>query len=321
MDREGLQHASREVRIQAARLEEPSAPTAVVIQPLHERASPPERVVFVLHQASWGGEAACNYESFPDSARDLPVRIGGSTITVETGGMAGRRWLDWLYPRFCAGCGGVVQEPDRHLCWDCRTTAQFIQPPYCDRCGDPVAGRVDRQFICALCAKYIGGFDIARSVVRHEGVIAQAIRDVKYHAHLWLVPDLVDLLEAGVRSHFQPFGFNIISWIPLYPARQRERGFNQAAELARALAVRLTLPAIPTALRIRATRTQTRLTLAERAVNVRNAFRPMCAGRWRGARVLLVDDVMTTGATAHACAQVLREGGAEYVGVITVSRG
>lgn len=235
--------------------------------------------------------------------------------------MAAHAWLDWLFPRFCAGCGGDVAEPNRHLCWDCRATAAYIQPPYCARCGDPVAGRVDRPFLCTLCAERDGGFDIARSVVRHEGAVAQAIRDLKYNGHLWLVPDLTDLLEAGVRTHFPPGAFDLVSWVPLHPARRRERGFNQAAELARALAMRLGLPAAPTAVRVRPTATQTRLTLAERAANVRDAFRPVRAGRWRGARVLLVDDVMTTGATAHACARTLREGGAAAVGVITVTRG
>ncbi|MCX7818553.1 MAG: ComF family protein [Kiritimatiellae bacterium] len=235
--------------------------------------------------------------------------------------MVPQGWLDWLYPRFCAGCGGHVSEPARHLCWDCRAAASFIQPPYCDRCGDPVGGRVDRPFLCALCEDRQQGFDVARSVVRHEGVIAQAIRDLKYHAHLWLVADLADLLEAGVRTHFAAMQFDLVSWIPLHPARRRERGFNQAAELARELAARLGLPARGTAARIRHTATQTRLTLAERAANVRDAFRPVHARRWRGARVLLVDDVMTTGATAHACARALREGGAASIAVITVSRG
>ncbi len=235
--------------------------------------------------------------------------------------MLAHAWLDWLYPRTCAGCGGEVPEPGRHLCWDCRAAAAFIQPPYCERCGDPVAGRVDRAFVCALCAERPGGFDLARSVVRHEGPVAQAIRDLKYHGHLWLVPDLVDLLEAGVHTHFAPGSFDIISWVPLHPARRRERGFNQAAELARDLAARLDRPAVPTAARVRFTATQTRLTLTERAANVRGAFRPVRPDRWRGARILLVDDVMTTGATAHACAQALREGGADRVGVITISRG
>ena len=60
--------------------------------------------------------------------------------------------LDLVFPRVCAGCGAEVAEPGRHLCWDCLAALQFIQPPFCERCGDPVSGRVDHAFTCALCA-------------------------------------------------------------------------------------------------------------------------------------------------------------------------
>lgn len=234
-----------------------------------------------------------------------------------------RAGLDWLFPRPCLGCGREVAEADRHLCWDCRASLSYIQPPYCERCGDPIAGRVDHAFECWLCAGRRGGFDRARSVARYEGVVGEAIRSLKYHGRLWMIHDLADLLEAGVAAHYADRAFDLVTWVPLHPARWRTRGFNQAAELAKALARRLGLRAVSTTRRHRWTPSQTRLNIEERAANVRGAFRARRGGQrsWRGVRLLLVDDVMTTGATVDACASALKEGGALDVSVITVARG
>lgn len=230
-------------------------------------------------------------------------------------------WMDLLFPRVCAGCGAEVAEAGRHLCWDCLSDLQFIQPPFCDRCGDPVAGRVDHAFTCPLCAARRAGFDRARSVVRYEGAVASAIRNLKYNHHLWVVPDLADLLDAAVRVHFPDLAFDLVSWVPLHHARRRHRGFNQSAELARALARRLGCRARATARRVRPTPSQTRLTVPGRADNVRDAFRARSPSGLQGRRVLLVDDVMTTGATTNECAAALKDGGAVSVSVITVARG
>ncbi len=230
-------------------------------------------------------------------------------------------WLDLLFPRVCAGCGMEVAESGRHLCWDCTAALHFIQPPFCERCGDPIAGRVDHAFTCALCAGRDAGFDRARSAVRYEGAAAAAIRNLKYNNHLWVVPDLGTLLDAAVRVHYPGLPFDVVSWVPLYPARRRARGFNQSCELARNLAGRLGLPARSAARRLRPTPSQTSLTVRDRADNVRGAFRARTLCLLRGRRVLLVDDVMTTGATANECAAALKAGGAASVSVITVARG
>jgi ComF family protein len=229
--------------------------------------------------------------------------------------------LDVVFPRVCAGCGGEVAEPGRHLCWDCTAALHFIQPPFCDRCGDPISGRVDHAFTCALCAGRPAGFDRARSAVRYEGAAAVAIRNLKYNNHLWVVQDLGSLLDAAVRVHYPDLQFDLVSWVPLYPARRRERGFNQSAELARYLAGRLGVPLRAAARRMRPTPSQTSLTVRDRADNVRGAFRARSLFPLRGRRVLLVDDVMTTGATANECAAALKAGGAASVSVITVARG
>jgi len=229
--------------------------------------------------------------------------------------------LDLVFPRVCAGCGAEVTADGHHLCWDCLADLQFIQPPFCERCGDPVSGRVDHAFTCALCAGRSAGFDRARSAVRYEGAAGEAIRNLKYNNHLWVVSDLGALLEAAVRVHFPALAFDLVTWVPLHATRRRMRGFNQSAELGRDLARRLGLPARGTAVRVKPTPTQTRLTVPGGLITVRGAFRARRMCPLRGRRVLLVDDVMTTGATANECAAALKAGGAASVSAVTVARG
>jgi len=230
--------------------------------------------------------------------------------------------LDLLYPRACAHCGRPDPDAGRYLCWDCMARVDFVQPPFCELCGDPVGGRVGRAYRCALCSERAVHFDAARSVARYDGVVGALIRDLKYRGAFWLAPDLADLLAAGVRAHFDPGAFDAIAAVPLHASKQRARGYNQSALLAARLGRRLGLPLARRCLRrTRADRSQTHLTVSERAANVAGAFDTRW-NRWiEGRRILLVDDVMTTGATVNDCARALKAGGASAVRVITLARG
>lgn len=230
--------------------------------------------------------------------------------------------LDLIYPRVCAGCGRPDPDASRYVCWDCMARIDFVQPPFCELCGDPVSGRIGHAYRCVLCADRDAYFDRARSVVRYDSPVGRMIRDLKYHGHYWLVDDLADLLAAGVRAHYDPAVFDALAAVPLHITKRRSRGFNQSAWLASALARRLRLPIARRCLRrIRADRSQTHLTVAQRAANVRDAFEPRW-NRWlEGRRILLVDDVMTTGATVNDCARALKKGGAAAVHAITLARG
>ncbi len=230
--------------------------------------------------------------------------------------------LDMIFPRFCAGCGRDVGEEAVHLCWECLADTAYIQAPFCARCGDPVEGRVDEAFVCYNCAGQEPYFDCARSAARFRGVMQKILRDFKYHDALWLKQDLARFLETCTRSHYEPDDFDLVVAVPLYAARQRERGYNQSALLAQALARRLGKPYVAGCLaRIKPTQTQTHLTARERATNVRGAFKAGRLSRLEGQGVLLVDDVMTTGATVNECARALKEGGANRVFVVTIARG
>ena len=229
--------------------------------------------------------------------------------------------LDMLYPRQCVGCGVVSPEAFRYLCWDCWSDTMRIEAPFCDLCGDPVAGTVDHAFICYACSAERPAFDRARSAARYDGVVGEALRQLKYEKALWLAPDMAEILHNCLKAEFHGCTFDLIVPVPLYHVRRRERGYNQSALLAGELGRRMDCPVGTKHLRrIRPTATQTNLTAKERLSNVASAFQQQAKGLV-GQRVLLVDDVMTTGATVNACAKSLKKGGAASVHVITVARG
>lgn len=209
------------------------------------------------------------------------------------------------------------------LCWDCQTRVHSVQVPFCDRCGDPVEGLVTDIFECAWCRKTAPAFDWARSAVRYDGVARQLLRRLKYNAGLWVVDTLAEWLLALWRNC--PPDIQVADWItpvPLYTRRRRERGYNQSALLASRLSRRVGIPFRDGLLRRnRSTVSQTRLTAAQRLHNVRGVFSVPWPRRARGARIVLVDDVMTTGATVNECARMLRAAGAAAVMVLTVARG
>lgn len=210
----------------------------------------------------------------------------------------------------------------KYICWDCLSETPRVDSPFCTVCGDPVAGDIQHDYVCFSCSREMPAFCRARSAVRYEGVVGDALRSLKYNNGLWVVEDLAELLFACVRAEYPGTGFDIITSVPLFPPRRRARGFNQSALLGEALGRRLQLPFREGLLRrVRSTASQTDLTASQRAANVCGAFRVGLFARSAGRRILLVDDVMTTGATVNACAKVLRQGGAESVHVITVARG
>ncbi len=229
--------------------------------------------------------------------------------------------LDVVYPRSCQHCGAVA-DGMRFFCWECLSDFHYVQPPFCSLCGDPVPGHIDHEYRCVFCSRRTPYFDGARSAVHYEGAAGLAIRAVKYQYATWLIPDLTDLLEASMRTHYDLLPFDAICYIPLYPLKRRDRGFNQAKLLAQALGRRRSIPLAKRVLRrLRDTGSQTHLTAARRVTNVAGVFSVVRPERVKGKRLLLIDDVMTTGATVNECARVLKEAGADVVYVLTVARG
>ncbi len=230
--------------------------------------------------------------------------------------------LDVLYPRNCVRCGVVAPEPMRYICWDCLADTPKVESPFCVCCGDPVAGDVQHDFTCFACSRKTPHFNFARSAVRYEGAVGEALRLLKYNNALWGVDDLAALLFACVRAEYSGIDFDFVTSVPLYSSRRRARGYNQSDLLGVSLACRMGCRYKEKSVRrVRATVTQTGLTAPQRTANVFGAFRAGFFSRLNGRKILLVDDVMTTGATVNACAGALKKGGAESVHVITVARG
>ncbi len=175
--------------------------------------------------------------------------------------------------------------------------------------------------LCRHCRSGAYAFERVRSYGVYDGVLGEVIRLFKYRGVMALKDFLAVRLAETAREEFELSEINAIVPVPLHRSRQRERGFNQSAVLAGALGRLLGLPVREALLlRHRKTRPQTGLTFAQRRLNVRGAFAVRAGVTIDKLRILLVDDVYTTGATAHACARALRRAGARSVVVLTVAR-
>lgn len=231
--------------------------------------------------------------------------------------------LAWFYPRVCQLCANEMASPqDGFVGANCRKHLQFIEPPFCGRCGLPFPGDISGTFECANCRDMELHFSTARSVIAAKGIALDVIHRFKYQRALWFEPFLTDLLIQAAGPILQTPPWDCVVPVPLHPLKQREREFNQAERLARPLAQALGISLRMDLLRrIVPTRTQTLLSRKQRAENVRRAFAARNNAKLNGERIILVDDVLTTGATTSACARVLRKIGAGEVCVWTVARG
>ncbi len=231
--------------------------------------------------------------------------------------------LALFYPRVCQLCEAERATPEQgFVCAKCWTGVRFIKPPFCERCGLPYEGEIATSFECSNCRDMELHFASARSAVTAKGVSLEVIHRFKYQRALWFLPFLADLLQRAAVPVLRSEKWDLVVPVPLHPTKEREREFNQAERIASSLAGALTLPMRADLVRrVLPTRTQTLLTKSQRAANVRRAFAAGNGRKLRGERVILVDDVLTTGATTSACARVLRKAGAGEVCVWTVARG
>jgi ComF family protein len=231
--------------------------------------------------------------------------------------------LALVYPEICQLCGQARAAPAQgFVCGDCRAQARFIEPPFCEQCGRPIQGDVTGPFVCADCLEAGWAFRTARSAVVAQASVLDVIHRYKYGRALWFEPFLAGLLISRAAPDLAAGSWDALVPVPLHPTRQREREFNQAERLAQRLSQATRIPVNGRLLRrVAPTRTQTLLTRRERLANVRAAFAMRPGAALEGRRLVLIDDVMTTGATTGACAAVLRAAGAAEVCVWTVARG
>src|ERR1700745_958587 len=225
-----------------------------------------------------------------------------------------------LYPPVCTICGENVRAGE-YLCNRCEAKAVRIVAPFCQKCSQPFEGSITSEFTCANCAHRTIYFDAAVSAYRGRGIVRDMIHEFKYGRQIHLRHLVARWLCAAFdaeRLRGRPF--DMIVPVPLHPTRQRERGFNQASLLAELLTAQTSIPVKPLLERTRYTTTQTALDRSERMENLHNAFRLRKNADVRSLRVLLVDDVLTTGSTLNECARILKRASALSVHAATAAR-
>jgi ComF family protein len=239
-----------------------------------------------------------------------PGSVRGFALLQQRGRQAWGSFIDLLFPPQCGGC----QTAGSLWCEACRAAVKPIEPPWCEKCGEPFVA--DR--LCANCRAHPLQIEKIRSVALFDGVLRQAIHRFKYERLSGLAEPFGDMLADY--WHAEQLTAEWLIPVPLHPSRERDRGYNQSELLSHQLARRVNVPISSKGLRrTRATAVQMTLNAAQRRENVAGAFE--CAEpRVRGARVVIIDDVGTTGATLDACAQAVLKAGAASVMGLTLAR-
>ncbi len=217
--------------------------------------------------------------------------------------------FDWIYPPVCASCG----KPGSLLCDSCREQLHSVGEHYCSKCGKPLR----KGSKCRLCRTHEFRFQASRAPYIYDGPAAAMIKSLKYNGNMSLAPILADLLSVFWKE--LNWDIDIIVPVPLSGERRAQRGFNQSEMIGKAFAKRTGLKSDPRALmKVRHTLQQVGLDAEQRRENLQGAFAAEGV-LVRGKRVLLLDDVMTTGSTFAECSAVLLDAGAKSVNCLSVA--
>jgi len=231
-------------------------------------------------------------------------------------------FTDILFPPLCHGCRTFIPDAgELHLCSDCLVGSPPIVSPLCTVCGLPYPTEGGSDHLCGGCLDNPPPFAAARAAVLFEGPVRDLVHRFKYGNKVQHARPLGLLTAHRTGSSAEAFAGDLIIPVPLHLKRLRQRGFNQAILLADLAARKWQLPLSRDNLRrTRWTEPQITLSAAERRENVRGAFALRDAGEVKNRRIILVDDVYTTGSTVAECAGTLKKGGAAAVLVVTVAR-
>lgn len=229
---------------------------------------------------------------------------------------------DLIFPPRCITCDVILEEHGPlPFCPRCTAGIHFIHSPLCTRCGTPFTVTAGEDHLCGECLVTRRPYAVARAVGLYEETLLTAIHLFKYRGRVGIGKVLGNLMADFAGGIWDMKVFSVIMPVPLHRKRLRERGFNQAVILARQIARRFSLPIDFTTLR-RAVFTEPQVGLGreDRSVNVRGAFAVRKPEQSAGKKILLVDDVYTTGSTLSECVRTLLTAGADSVAVLTLAK-
>lgn len=225
---------------------------------------------------------------------------------------------DLLFPRRCPVCGGVAMPKGRLICPACLKQLSFVSSPACTKCGKEIGSR--EQEYCADCIRRKKSFTRGFALLNYDSRAAVSMAAVKYHNKREYLDFYARAAALRFGKQFRQAGIQVIVPVPVHASRLKARGFNQAAVLAEKLSAELGIPWEELLIRVKKTDPQKSLGSAERLKNLRGAFEAeQEAGKWE--RVLLVDDIYTTGSTAEICSRALLKTGVKQVFVFAVCIG
>ena len=230
-------------------------------------------------------------------------------------------FLNVLFPRRCPVCGEITSPAGSLICPSCVLKLSFVKPPVCKKCGKEIMD--EAMEYCSDCMGHRHAFEFGAALLNYDETARTIMAQIKYKNKR----EYLDFFGAAMAKRYERtvkgMAVEAIVPVPVHPSRRRARGFNQAEVLAEVLGKKLGIPVKPEMLiREKRTRPQKELTAAERLKNLSGAFSAgegICGIR----RVLLVDDIYTTGSTMEACARALRSAGVEkvYFAVICMTGG
>ena len=252
------------------------------------------------------------------------ARVSRETVRAALR-MAADALVSVVFPAPCRICAATLDNASRvPVCAQCLASFVRISAPCCACCGRPIISPVvadSIQVLCRLCRLETYGFDVARSYALYNTLMVRAILLIKHEAVVPLGVWFASRLAEVMARETKPICADVVVPVPLHPARLRERGYNQAELIARPLARQLGLQFKAFLLvRTRPRPDKLRLSRRERWTTVRGAYEARAGVRVDNLHVLLVDDVMATGATLDACSRALRKAGAARVTALTVAR-
>lgn len=225
--------------------------------------------------------------------------------------------LNILYPRRCPVCNQILAEKGVQICTACEKVLHPILTDYCLKCGRPVEAEME---YCPECRTARREFERGRGVFLYNNQMKRSLLRYKYYGNREYGEYYADSICRYMEREIRTWKPDLIVPVPMYPRKQRERGFNQAADLADRIGKQLEIPTADWIVRkSRNTKSQKKLNAVERKQNLRTAFE--VTERVDGLKILVIDDVYTTGSTVEAMAHVLKKSGARMVFFVTLCTG